>query len=145
MSSTDRNINRRYLVTTGPLGLPDEPQDAHLAVLAWNNRIEAWLHSQAICGQSVAQGELDAGVTVTCAGCLARQGDYELLLANNPQELQDAYTRVFKQLPRAAAAELLATMTRDPQISPTTPVMLAAAMVVTGHGMGWIADPSKEA
>lgn len=140
-----RDITRRYLVTVGPYPLPGEPQDAHLALIGWETRLGMWLHGQAICGRTVPQGEMDTGVTATCPECLARQTDYELLLANDPQELQQAYTRTFKQLPREAVAELLATMARDPQITPTTPAMLAASLIVFGHGMGWITEPPKEA
>ncbi|MBM9509929.1 hypothetical protein [Actinacidiphila acididurans] len=76
----DRDRTRRYLVTVGPELLPGEPQDAHLAVLSWNDRAEAWIHGQAICGRSVPQGELDAGATVTCRDCLARKAEYERIL-----------------------------------------------------------------
>lgn len=81
----DRDITRRYLVTVGPYPLPDEPQDAHLALIGWETRLEMWLHGQAICGRTVPQGEMDTGVTVTCTDCLARQSEYQVILAGDDE------------------------------------------------------------
>lgn len=91
--STDRDRGRRYLVTVGPILLPDEPQDAHLAILSWNTRIEEWLTGLAICGRVAAQGELDDGATVTCEDCENLRPDYERILGGNPQELAAAEAR----------------------------------------------------
>jgi hypothetical protein len=143
--TTARDTAHRYLVTVGPELLAGEPDDIHLAVLTWNDRLEAWIHGPAVCGRSVPQGELPEGTKATCADCLGRKAAYERILAVDPKELQTAYVEVFEQLPRAAAAELLVTMTRDPLITPTNAVMLAATLVVTGYGLGWITDTTVEA
>lgn len=90
----ERDITRRYLVTVGPYPLPDEPQDAHLALIGWETRLEMWLHGQAICGRTVPQGEMGTGVAVTCTDCLARQSEYEAILAGRtvtPQEASGLY------------------------------------------------------
>jgi hypothetical protein len=71
--------SRRYLVAVGPLGMPDEPDDTHLAVLGWNPRVEAWVHGVAICGRSVAQGEVTPAGRC-CRDCLQRAAEYTLIL-----------------------------------------------------------------
>ncbi|NUP46137.1 MAG: hypothetical protein HOW97_02305 [Catenulispora sp.] len=93
MSAPARDRNRRYLVTVGPLGLPDEPQDVHLAVSSWNTRWTGWVHGQAICGRTTAQGELDDGATVTCEDCENLRPDYERILGGDPPELTAAEAR----------------------------------------------------
>jgi hypothetical protein len=93
VSGPARDRTRRYLVTVGPIPLPDEPQDVHLAILSWNARIEEWLTGQAICGRTAAQGELDDGATVTCKDCLNVRADFERILGGDPPELTAAEAR----------------------------------------------------
>lgn len=91
--SGERDRSRRYLVTVGPVPLPDELQDAHLAILEWNARIAEWVTGQAICGRTAAQGELDTGVTMTCEDCLNVRPDFERILGGDPPELTASEAR----------------------------------------------------
>ena len=43
------------------------------------------------------------------------------------------YVQIFKQLPRAAAAELVALMAEDPQITGSPEYFQAAALTVAGN------------
>ncbi|HEY5835040.1 hypothetical protein [Streptomyces sp.] len=125
----DRDTTRRYLVPVGPLGLPDEPDDTHLAVIRWNARMGAWLHGQAICGRSVTQGELpaDRPPRNTCPDCARRQDDYEQIIGI---EHHDRDTRAGLELLRGGAAEreALLTAARD---------ALDAAGQTGPHGADW--------
>lgn len=77
--------SRRYLVPVARLDLPDEPDHTHLAVLAWEPRVAAWVHGQAICGRTVAQGEVEpAGVC--CPGCRTRAAEYTLIVEHGDAE-----------------------------------------------------------
>lgn len=143
MSAPERDRSRRYLVTVGPYPLPDEPQDAHLALVAWQPRLEMWLHGQAICGRTVPQGEQDDGTTVTCPECLAARARYEEILANDPADLLNAYAAVFKQLPRKTAAELVATLMRDPLVPKKSAISQAAVLASVAYGMGWTTEKTN--
>ncbi len=50
-----------------------------------------------------------------------------------PNETLKAYVRVFKQLPRPAAAELLALMGDDDEFAPSSQIMQAALVTVAGN------------
>jgi hypothetical protein len=154
MSSTDRDIARRYLVTVGAYPLPDEPQDAHLSVLAWNSTIEAWLHGQAICGRTVPQGEMDTGVTVTCPDCLARQDDYERMLAGDDEltveeareEVQRLGTELYEARDRLAfVGECCDIADREGRQPTTADVRAWLQGPQCARQAGLVIDPPKEA
>lgn len=86
--TTAYDPSRRYLVPVAPLALPLQPDHTHLAVMSWNARIEAWLTGEAICGRSVAQGEIEPGGTL-CPDCGERMEDYKLLLEAGPAHWPD--------------------------------------------------------
>lgn len=49
-----------------------------------------------------------------------------------------AYTRILKQLPRQAVAELVAAVTTDPELHGRRTAIAQASMLVSvGHRMGW--------
>lgn len=50
-----------------------------------------------------------------------------------------AYAKIFKQLPRPAAAQLLAIIATDPELADRQTVIAQAAVLVTaGHRLGWV-------
>lgn len=54
-----------------------------------------------------------------------------------------AYTRIFKQLPREAATELIAALTTDPDLTGRRTVIAQAALLVSfGHAMDWTDNPA---
>lgn len=52
-----------------------------------------------------------------------------------PDELLKAYVRIFKQLPRITAAELLVQMGEDDAFAPSSQIMQAALLTVAGNGL----------
>jgi hypothetical protein len=49
-----------------------------------------------------------------------------------------AYAKIFKQLPRPAAAQLLAIVATDPELADRQTVIAQAAVLVTaGNRLGW--------
>lgn len=56
----------------------------------------------------------------------------------------DTYVRIFKQLPRETVAELVATVTIDPDLHGRRTAIAQAAMLVSvGWGLGWH-DPEAQ-
>ncbi|MFK0140679.1 hypothetical protein [Streptomyces murinus] len=55
------------------------------------------------------------------------------------QEQLTKYARILRQLPRQAAAELVAAVITDPELSDRKTVIAQAAILVSaGHRLGWI-------
>jgi hypothetical protein len=76
----DRSL--RYLKPVPRLSLPGEPDETHLALYGWEDRLDAWVTSSpAICGRSAEQGDLPMDAEVTCPGCLRARPQYEAVLA----------------------------------------------------------------
>ncbi|MER7126661.1 hypothetical protein [Micrococcus luteus] len=50
-----------------------------------------------------------------------------------PDDLLRAYVRLFRQLPRPAAAELLMVMGTDDEFPPSSQIMQAALLTVAGN------------
>ncbi|MGY0065185.1 hypothetical protein ACWY4P_53695 (plasmid) [Streptomyces sp. LZ34] len=79
MADLDRS--RRYLKPVPRLALPGEPDDVHLALYGWEDRLDAWVASSpALCGRSAEQGDLPMDAEVTCPKCLRRQPEYQAVL-----------------------------------------------------------------
>ncbi len=56
------------------------------------------------------------------------------------------YARIFRQLPRKTAAELVAAVASDPELSGRRTVIAQAAMLASfGHAMGWIDEEPEGA
>jgi hypothetical protein len=86
---------RRYLKPVPRLQLPDEPDDVHLALYGWEDRLEGWVAwSTALCGRSTEQGDLPMDAGVTCAGCLTYQPQYEAVLAMEAEASPSVADRV---------------------------------------------------
>lgn len=95
--------------------------------------LETWLAARGI-GVSVEQFDQDDLPTYVMTP------DVEPPTA--PGELLGTYTQIFKQLPREAAALLVATVTIDPQLhGRRTDVAQAALLVSVGHRLGWSPAP----
>ncbi|MGW5003290.1 hypothetical protein ACWEP8_37180 [Streptomyces hydrogenans] len=75
------NPRRRYLVAAGRLLLPGEPEDVHLALYTWEERLGAWLVGQALCGRSVEGSGLFDGTGPSCGACGEYRAVYETALA----------------------------------------------------------------
>jgi hypothetical protein len=54
------------------------------------------------------------------------------------------YLRIFKQLDRQAAAELMTLMAADPELKGRMAVVQAATMTSLGHAMGWMDGEQPE-
>jgi hypothetical protein len=78
--TTELDKTRRYLRPVRATIISDDPDGVHLAVYSWLEMFDAWATGPGICGESMSQGPLPEGTVVTCAGCLARQADYERML-----------------------------------------------------------------
>lgn len=70
----------RYLVPVARLDLPGQPDDTHLSLMCWNERLGDWLTGLALCGHSTTQGVLFGGVSATCRACEAYRPQYEAAL-----------------------------------------------------------------
>jgi hypothetical protein len=99
--ATELDKERRYLRPVRATPISDNPDGVHLALYQWIPRAEAWATGPGICGESMSQGPLPEGTQVTCAGCLARQEDYERYLApgyrpedDDPKALRARLARV---------------------------------------------------
>lgn len=80
--TADLDRSRRYLKPVPRLSLADEPDETHLALYGWEERLDAWVTSSpAICGRSAEQGNLPMDAGVTCPSCLRRRPQYEAVLA----------------------------------------------------------------
>jgi hypothetical protein len=73
--------SRRYLKPVPRLPLPGEPDETHLALYGWEDRLDAWVTSSpALCGRSAEQGDLPMDTEVTCPGCLRARPQYQAVL-----------------------------------------------------------------
>lgn len=54
------------------------------------------------------------------------------------------YLRIFKQLDRQSAAELMTLMAADPELKGAMAVVQAATMTSLAHAMGWVDGKPKE-
>jgi hypothetical protein len=73
--------SRRYLKPVPRLQLPGHPDDTHLALYGWEERLGDWVAwSTALCGRSTEQGDLPMDAAVTCEGCLDRRSQHQAVL-----------------------------------------------------------------
>lgn len=54
------------------------------------------------------------------------------------------YLRIFKQLSRESAAELMTLLAADPELNGAMAVVQAATMTSLAHAMGWTDEQNKE-
>ncbi|MGV9278109.1 hypothetical protein [Streptomyces griseosporeus] len=81
MKETELDKTRRYLRAVAPLDLPGVPAETHWSVYQWLPAFEAWATGISLCGQSMRQGPLPAGTTVSCMQCEEWRPRYERMLA----------------------------------------------------------------
>jgi hypothetical protein len=105
---TQLDRTRRYLVPVARVNLPGQPDDVHLSVYTWNERIEEWLTGPALCGYSTSQGALPNGTEATCAECLEDKLDYERYLAPGYRP-EDDDPKVLRARAEKAEADLART------------------------------------
>ncbi|MFH8813052.1 hypothetical protein ACH4GZ_38635 [Streptomyces hygroscopicus] len=80
--TADLDRSRRYLKPVPRLALLGEPNETHLALYGWEDRLGEWVTSSpAICGRSAEQGDLPMDAEVTCPACIRRRPQYESVLA----------------------------------------------------------------
>jgi hypothetical protein len=86
--ATELDKSRRYLRPVAAMPISDDPDGVHLAVYEWMPRVEAWVTGPGLCGESMKQGPLPEGTTVTCPRCLEWRPQYERMLAPgyNPED-----------------------------------------------------------
>jgi hypothetical protein len=72
---------RRYLRPVAATIISDDPDGVHLAMYEWLPMFSEWVTGPGLCGESMRQGPLPEGTTVTCAKCLEWQPTYERMLA----------------------------------------------------------------
>ncbi|MFD8384317.1 hypothetical protein ACFV2X_38345 [Streptomyces sp. NPDC059679] len=95
---------RRYLKPVPRLALPGEPDETHLALYGWEERLDAWVTSSpAICGRSAEQGDLPVDAEVTCVGCLRRRPEYQAVLDREDDTPPIAHRVAARRDPRYAA------------------------------------------
>jgi hypothetical protein len=81
----DRSL--RYLKPVPRLSLPGEPDETHLALYGWEDRLDAWVTSSpAICGRSAEQGDLPMDAEVTCPSCRDYRAGYQAELDRRAAE-----------------------------------------------------------
>lgn len=112
--ATDLDRSRRYLRPVAAMPISDDPNGVHLAVYEWMSRVEAWVTGPGLCGESMKQGPLPEGTTVTCPRCLEWRPQYERMLApgynpedDDPEALRrrvETAERQVKQVQALAAA-----------------------------------------
>lgn len=78
--ATELDKTRRYLRAVQATIISDYPDGVHLAVYSWLPMFEEWATGPGICGESMRQGPLPGGTTVTCYDCLKWQPRYERML-----------------------------------------------------------------
>lgn len=78
--ATELDKARRYLRPVHATVISDDPDGVHLAVYSWLEAFDAWVTGPGICGESMRQGPLPGGTTVTCYDCLKWQPKYERML-----------------------------------------------------------------
>ena len=79
--TTELDKTRRYLRPVQATIISDDPDGVHLAVYSWLPMFDAWVTGPGICGESMRQGPLPGGTTVTCYDCLKWQPKYERMLS----------------------------------------------------------------
>jgi hypothetical protein len=110
---TELDKSRRYLRPVAAMPISDDLNGVHLAVYEWMPRVEAWVTGPGLCGESMRQGPLPEGTTVTCPRCLEWRPQYERMLApgynpedDDPEALRRRAETAEQQ--RDAAADALA-------------------------------------
>ena len=96
------DVRRRYLIAVGSLFPRAEPQEVHLALYSFHERIDDWLVGQALCGISVASVPLGGGAVSECPGCAEYLPTYEQALG---QELAALHGRARDRTARAHAGD----------------------------------------
>ncbi|MEU2426866.1 hypothetical protein ABZ619_38640 [Streptomyces sp. NPDC007851] len=75
-----------------------DPDGVHLAVEEWIPRVEMWVTSPALCGQSAEQGALPADTMVTCTdgdgSCESYHDSYQRALDGRPTAQQEETDRL---------------------------------------------------
>ncbi|MGW7617464.1 hypothetical protein ACWGLG_16660 [Streptomyces antimycoticus] len=121
-----------------PTELPDEA------------RRQRWEAAALAVGREVDRNALRAYMAVADdeqAALRATLEPHVTALAADGQERLKTYAKIFRQLPREAAAELVAAMTTDPELEGRKTVIAQAALGTSvGHRLGWwgAASPGRE-
>lgn len=85
----------RYLKPVPRLALPGQPEDTHLALYGWEERLPGWVAwSTALCGRPTEQGDLPMDAAVTCVGCLERRSQTQAVLDLEAEPSPPAADRV---------------------------------------------------
>ena len=100
--ATELDTSRRYLRPVQATIISDDPDGVHLTVYEWLPMFEEWATGPGLCGESMRQGPLPEGTTVTCAQCLTWRPRYERMLTPGYRSEDDDPEALRK---RAEAAE----------------------------------------
>lgn len=94
-ATTDLDRTRRYLRPVPRRQQPGQPDDTHLTLYGWEERVGEWVAwGTALCGRSVEEGDLLMDAPVTCAQCLARCPQHEAVLAMEAEPAPPVADRV---------------------------------------------------